>query len=283
MPCDFCDDTGWKPVEIDGIRRVVRCDCRRDKLGQPAPGGRQHPETLSALHDREFHRVQRIARARSGASAGRSPTRFPQSAKGLFLEGQPGVGKTHLAVAVLKQVIQNDRRARSVLRHARSAARHPQHVRSVDQDDGARSASSGHDRRSAGPGRSRRREDIGMGRGDDEPDRQHALQRAADRRSSRRTTKTFPTTPIPTRCCFASAIGCGRACTRCASSRCSTAPTIARCRSTAAWTTSMTLWKTRKKTTPLPARAGRHARAQLREPAADGRADLKWPGGRAGS
>jgi DNA replication protein DnaC len=44
----------------------------------------------------------------------------------------------------------------------------------------------------------------------------------------------------------------------------------------------ITLWKMRKKS--LPARAGRQARAQLREPAVhDGRADLKWPGGRAGS
>ena len=44
----------------------------------------------------------------------------------------------------------------------------------------------------------------------------------------------------------------------------------------------VTLWKMRKKS--LPARAGRQARAQLREPAVrDGRADLKWPGGRAGS
>ena len=34
----------------------------------------------------------------------------------------------------------------------------------------------------------------------------------------------------------------------------------------------------------LPPRAGRQARAQLREPSVrDGRADLKWPGGRAGS
>ncbi len=31
---------------------------------------------------------------------------FPDVSKGLFLEGQPGVGKTHLAVAVLKQAIQ---------------------------------------------------------------------------------------------------------------------------------------------------------------------------------
>src|SRR5205814_7385255 len=31
---------------------------------------------------------------------------FPVNTRGLLLEGQPGVGKTHLAVAVLKQVIQ---------------------------------------------------------------------------------------------------------------------------------------------------------------------------------
>jgi DNA replication protein DnaC len=44
----------------------------------------------------------------------------------------------------------------------------------------------------------------------------------------------------------------------------------------------MTMWKMRKKS--LPGRSTRQARAQLREPAArDGRADLKWPGGRAGS
>jgi hypothetical protein len=46
----------------------------------------------------------------------------------------------------------------------------------------------------------------------------------------------------------------------------------------------MAMWKMRKKSLALPGRAGRHARAQLREPAVrDSRADLKWPGGRAGS
>ncbi|HYM23757.1 MAG TPA: hypothetical protein VEU08_11120, partial [Vicinamibacterales bacterium] len=46
------------------------------------------------------------------------------------------------------------------------------------------------------------------------------------------------------------------------------------------------LWKMRagKKALPAPRGTGRQARAQLREPAArDGKADLKWPGGRAGS
>jgi hypothetical protein len=42
----------------------------------------------------------------------------------------------------------------------------------------------------------------------------------------------------------------------------------------------MMMWKSRKKTSGLPSPRGRQARAQLR---GDGRADLKWPGGRAGS
>jgi hypothetical protein len=46
----------------------------------------------------------------------------------------------------------------------------------------------------------------------------------------------------------------------------------------------ITLWKMRKKSSSLPARTNRQLRAGLREPAVrDGKADLKWPGGRAGS
>lgn len=29
MACELCDDTGWKAVTDNGVRRVVRCDCWR--------------------------------------------------------------------------------------------------------------------------------------------------------------------------------------------------------------------------------------------------------------
>ena len=32
MSCPHCDDTGWRPVEIDGVRRMERCDCWRESL-----------------------------------------------------------------------------------------------------------------------------------------------------------------------------------------------------------------------------------------------------------
>ena len=113
--------------------------------------------------------------------AARSPSSFPSALaqKGLFLEGPPGVGKTHLAVAVLQAGDPDARRARAVLRHARSAARHPQHLRPVDPHDRAGSPAAGDGRRPARARRSRRGEDVRVGRGDDEPHRQHAVQRAA--------------------------------------------------------------------------------------------------------
>ncbi len=43
---------------------------------------------------------------RAVAQAKRVVDAFPNVSRGMFLEGQPGVGKTHLAVAVLKQAIQ---------------------------------------------------------------------------------------------------------------------------------------------------------------------------------
>jgi DNA replication protein DnaC len=45
----------------------------------------------------------------------------------------------------------------------------------------------------------------------------------------------------------------------------------------------LSLWKLKKRPKDLPTRTYRSAKAQLREPTRDGRADLKWPGGRAGS
>jgi hypothetical protein len=31
--CSICGGTGWKPVEQDGVRRMIECDCRRSGRG----------------------------------------------------------------------------------------------------------------------------------------------------------------------------------------------------------------------------------------------------------
>ncbi len=105
MPCPFCDDTGWRRVEEVGVSRVVRCDCWREQVGQKRLAEANIPKryqhcTLANFAAYNETLEKAVAQARRVAEA------FPVAGKGLLLEGQPGVGKTHLAVAVLKQIIQ---------------------------------------------------------------------------------------------------------------------------------------------------------------------------------
>jgi DNA replication protein DnaC len=104
--CPQCDGTGWKPV--DGAagepRRVVRCDCRRDAEARRRLADAQIPKryehcTLANFTAYNESLDRAVAKARQVAET------FPAAAQGLFFEGPPGVGKTHLAVAVLKHVV----------------------------------------------------------------------------------------------------------------------------------------------------------------------------------
>jgi len=105
MACPHCDDTGWRPVEIDGVRRVVRCDCWRQTLAGKLAAEAQIPPRYRRC-DLENFRTDTDSHREAVEKARRFADRFPVVDKGLFLLGHPGVGKTHLAVAVLKLVIQ---------------------------------------------------------------------------------------------------------------------------------------------------------------------------------
>jgi DNA replication protein DnaC len=105
VPCPICDDTGWKPIDDQGVRRVIRCDCWRDRVVQERLADANIPKryqhcTLTTFTAYNESLEQAVAKARQVVET------FPVSTRGLLLEGQPGVGKTHLAVAVLKQIIE---------------------------------------------------------------------------------------------------------------------------------------------------------------------------------
>lgn len=88
------------------MRRVERCDCWRagltDKLLQEArlPPRYRHCD-LDNFRDNNDSLSAAVRRARAFAE------RFPVVDRGLFFVGKPGVGKTHLAVAVLKEVVRS--------------------------------------------------------------------------------------------------------------------------------------------------------------------------------
>ena len=105
MTCAICDDTGWRPIEDpSGVRRVVRCDCWRARIGQERLADANIPRRYQHCTLDNFLAYNESL-TRAVAQARRLVDAFPAATVGLFLEGQPGVGKTHLAAAVLKAIV----------------------------------------------------------------------------------------------------------------------------------------------------------------------------------
>jgi DNA replication protein DnaC len=106
MGCAVCEDTGWKAIEQDGVRRMIRCDCWREEIVRRRladariPKQYQHCDLSTFI---TYPNNERLLRAVAGVR--RFSDAFPVVDKGLFLIGPPGVGKSHLAAAALKQAI----------------------------------------------------------------------------------------------------------------------------------------------------------------------------------
>lgn len=104
MSCVLCDDTGWKAVEVDGVSRVVRCDCWRQQLYESLLKNARVPRRYAHCEFANFERHTDSQRE-AYRKAVRIVEEFPVVDRGLLLYGDHGVGKTHLAVALLRETI----------------------------------------------------------------------------------------------------------------------------------------------------------------------------------
>lgn len=107
--CPSCDGTGWKTVDVPGkASRAVRCDCRINsrvvRLLKAAHIPSRYEHCTLADFETDFEGANRsLAAAR--LAAGRFIEEYPFEKTGLLLTGPIGVGKTHLAVGIIQELI----------------------------------------------------------------------------------------------------------------------------------------------------------------------------------
>jgi DNA replication protein DnaC len=102
--CATCDGTGWILESPDGRKQARPCSCRaaalkREKLETAGIPERYRDCTIDGFYDNgpELKKAKRTARE--------FVDRFPFVDAGLLFIGDSGLGKTHLACAILSELI----------------------------------------------------------------------------------------------------------------------------------------------------------------------------------
>ena len=106
MPCAYCHDTGWRHVLLEEVDRVERCECWRRRVAQTLLSAARIPQRYRSCQLSTFVTYENPKLLRALEKARQFVEAFPVVRKGLFLIGPPGIGKTHIAVSVLRQVIE---------------------------------------------------------------------------------------------------------------------------------------------------------------------------------
>jgi len=100
--CPHCSGSGWR--HVDGTTTVRRCGCvdvpRLERLLTDARIPRRYEHC-----DLESYHPTDESQNRAKADVSRFLQKYPSLDVGLLFMGPCGVGKTHLAVALLKQII----------------------------------------------------------------------------------------------------------------------------------------------------------------------------------
>src|SRR4030081_2602784 len=114
--CIRCNGSGWIPLSGDSLR-VEPCGCqgdlrRRQRIAASNIPRRYYPHcTLDTFYDKNSAAL-RSARTRCGEFGDACP--MTNEGRALLLMGGCGAGKTHLAVAVLVEIIHSGKAGRGV-------------------------------------------------------------------------------------------------------------------------------------------------------------------------
>ena len=109
--CLDCGGSGWKTVEREGVCGVERCECAKEKRSEHLEKAAGIPPLYGSASFDSFQTPKDNDIAQRDLYAIRQTVlnyahEFPAGQKpGLLLIGDPGTGKTHLAVAALRRII----------------------------------------------------------------------------------------------------------------------------------------------------------------------------------
>jgi len=106
--CEKCGGTGWIIVERASVSGAERCACLSEGRAERLEERSQIPPLYRNKTFENFHHRDNVELKRVMGEVKKYADDFPfkNECPGLLLIGEPGTGKTHLAVAALHRIIQ---------------------------------------------------------------------------------------------------------------------------------------------------------------------------------
>jgi len=106
LECQICGGSGWVIEEVNGRRQARRCRCQFARFSKAYLASSGIPVRYRRCRFRNY-RPETAHQLRALKVCREFFLLHPFSEKGVLLYGPPGTGKTHLAAAVLRNVIEH--------------------------------------------------------------------------------------------------------------------------------------------------------------------------------
>ncbi len=115
IECPECDGTGWKLGE-DAFRSSP-CVCQADRRKAQRVAGASIPKRYLHCRLGSFYDRGNVSLSRARRTAQELIDCWPSADKGLLFMGGCGAGKTHLAVAILLEIIEQEKSGKLMFRN----------------------------------------------------------------------------------------------------------------------------------------------------------------------
>lgn len=105
--CDLCNGSGWVPVP--GSLDAIPCSCQKETRRKQRVAAARVPKRYIHCTLQNFHDLGNIGLSRARKQIAEFVDCWPADDRGLLLMGGCGVGKTHLAVAAILEIVAQDK------------------------------------------------------------------------------------------------------------------------------------------------------------------------------